>query len=709
MKRLLITALALATAFTSGAQKKNGKLPSAPKAPVKVASLDRSIKPKAGPAPVISLKEPASFELPNGLKVYVVENHKLPVVSVSMELNYLPPIQGAKAGIMDITGQMIGRGTAKRNKETFDKEIDQIGGTFSASNTGFYAGSLKRNFSKVMELASDAILNAKFTSEEFEKVKTKSIDAVKSSKEEAGEIADNVRKRVNFGSAHPYGEITTEESLSKVTLEDCQKFFQTYFRPNIGFMAIVGDITPDEAKKLVEEYFANWTKAEVPMAVYPKPKLPAAPGVYFANKDGAVQSVINLTHPIDIVPGHPDAIKLSVMNTMLGDGDARLFKNLRETKAYTYGAYSTARPDRLAGTFNAFANVRNAVTDSAVDQFLFEINRIRNEKASNTEVEQIKNFMTGSFAINLESPQTIAAFAINIARYNLPKDYYQNYLKNLAAVTAEDVQMVAQKYLQPDKINLVVVGDKDEIAPKLQRFSQNKIQYFDYKADIQEEAMPVPAGVTAEKVIAGYLNALGGVDKINKIKDISMNMSASFQGMALTAEMRKKSPDKYLMEVKMNGAMVVQKQVYDGTKGKASGMGGEKELTGEELEEVRANTKMVPEMEYVVPNSGYKLTLKGMEKINGKDAFKLEVETPWKKKGIEYYDAASGLKVQEVKMGEGPEGPISLLTTYDDYREVNGVKFAFKIGQSFGPQMIEMKATSIETNKKLKDDLFKVN
>lgn len=709
MKKLLITAFAIALALSSGAQKKMGKLPESNKAPVKQAPIDRSIKPKAGPAPIISLKEPASFELANGLKVFVVENHKLPVVSVSMELDYNPPMQGDKSGMIELSGQLIGRGTTTKDKETFDKEIDQVGGSFNAGSNGFYAGGLKRNFAKVMELSADAILNAKFTQEEFEKVKTKAIDAVKSSKEESGEIAEKLRSRINFGKNHPYGEIMTEESINKITLGDCQKFFSTYFRPNIGYMAIVGDITLAEAKMLVEKYFSGWNRGEVPANKMAKPSLPASTGVYFANKEGAVQSVINITHPIDIAPGHPDAIKLSVMNTILGDGDARLFKNLRETKAYTYGAYSTARPDRLIGTFNAFANVRNAVTDSAIDQFIYEINRIRTEKAPDTEVEQIKNFMTGSFAIGLESPQTVARFAINIARYNLPKDYYQNYLKNLAAVTADDVLDVAKKYLTLEKANIVVVGNKDEIAAKLQRFSQNKIQYFDYKADVQEDAIPVPAGVTAEKVINNYLNAIGGLEKINKIKDLSINMSASIQGMALTAEMRKKAPDKYLMEVKMNGAMVVQKQVYDGTKGKSSGMGGEQELSGEELEEVKANTKVVPETDYLNPAAGYKLTLKGIEKINGKDAFKMEVETPWKKKGIEFYDTVSGLKVQKVKTGEGPQGPTTQVTTYDDYREVNGVKFAFKIGQSFGPQMIEMKATSIEANKKLKDDLFKVN
>ncbi len=709
MKKFILTALAIATVLTSGAQKKPGKLPAINKAPVKESSLDRSIRPKAGPAPVIALKEPASFELSNGMKVFVVENHKLPVVSVSMELNYNPPIQGSKAGYMDLAGQMIERGTKSRNKETFDKEIDQIGATFSANYQGFYAGSLKRNFGKVMELAADAIINAQFTQEEFDKVKSKALDAVKSSKEESGEIADNLRKRINFGKSHPYGEITTEESLNQVTLADCQKFFSTYFRPNIGFMAIVGDITPAEAKVMVEKNFNSWSKAEVPNTNYNKPTLPSAPGVYFANKDGAVQSVINITHPLDIIPGHPDAIKLSVMNTMLGDGDARLFKNLRESKAYTYGAYSTARPDRLIGTFNAFANVRNAVTDSSIDQFMYEINRIRDEKASDSEVEQIKNYMTGSFAIGLESPQTIATFAINIARYNLPKDYYQNYLKNLSAVTADDVQMIARKYLNPDKANIVVVGNKDEIASKLQRFSQNKIQYFDYKADVQEDALPVPAGLTSEKVINSYINAIGGIEKINKIKDLSINMSATFQGMAMTAEMKKKSPDKFMMEVKMNGAMVVQKQVFDGTKGKASGMGGEQELTGDELEEVRAGAKIVPEIDYLNAANGYKLTLKGIEKINGKDAYKLEVETPWKKKGIEYYDTATGLKTQEVKTTEGPQGPMTQTTLYDDYREVNGVKFPFKVGQSFGPQMIEMKASTIEVNKKLNDSLFKIN
>jgi hypothetical protein len=379
---------------------------------------------------------------------------------------------------------------------------------------------------------------------------------------------------------------------------------------------------------------------------------------------------------------------------------------LRESKAYTYGAYSSLSPDRLKGTFNACAEVRNAVTDSAMDAFIFELKKMRNEPAPESEVEQIKSYLTGNFAIGLESPQTIARYAINTARFNLPKDYYQNYLKNLAAITPEDVQAAAMKYITPTRANIIVVGSKDEVADKLKRFASNdKVNFMDvYANEIEASSIPIPAGVTATTVLKKYFAAIGGEEKMKKVQDMELVYGANMQGAALDIVIKKKAPNKFKQTVTFNSNMVVSKQVFDGTKGKASNMQGSEDITGKELDDVKLSSAMFPEMEY--EKIGSKVSLKAIEIRNGKQAYKLIIEFPWGNKQTEYYDVESGLKVAKIKTQDGPQGSSTQTTEFSDYKEVSGIKIPYAISQNFGPQIVTVKCASAEINRKMKDSEF---
>jgi len=226
-------------------------------------------------------------------------------------------------------------------------------------------------------------------------------------------------------------------------------FYQTYFKPNIAYMAIVGDINRKEAQKLIKKYFGNWERGEVPKNIFKVPEAPSKTLVAMVDRPQSVQSIINVSYPVNLKPGSEDAIKARVMNTILGGGfSSNLMQNLREDHGFTYGARSSLSGDKLIGNFNASASVRNEVTDSSVVEFLYELNRIRTENVSEEQLKSIKNYITGGFARSLENPQTIANFAINIERYNLPKDYYANYLMNIEAVSVADVKEMAQKIYQ---------------------------------------------------------------------------------------------------------------------------------------------------------------------------------------------------------------------------------------------------------------------
>jgi len=378
-----------------------------------LAQVDRTKAPKAGPAPEIKIGKFNSFTLPNGLKVFVVENHRLPMVTYSITLVNTPVLEKENAGYSQIAGEMLGTGTKKRTKDQINEEIDFIGGSFQASASNVYASSLKKHTAKLLDLVSDIVINPVFKQEELEKIKTQTLSSIAANKNDPEAIASDVIGVLNFGIDHPYGEIPTEASVKKISLEKCNEYYQTFFRPNVAYMSIVGDITLAEAKPLIEKYFGKWERKTVPALSYEKPTAPVSRKVAIVNRDESVQSVINIGYAVDVTLSNPDYIKTRVANTLLGGGTYRLFDNLREKHGYTSGAYSSIRSMPLVGSFTASTNVRNEVTDSSIYEIVSEMDRMRNELVPDDELMRVKNYMTGKLALSLESPQTTASFAID--------------------------------------------------------------------------------------------------------------------------------------------------------------------------------------------------------------------------------------------------------------------------------------------------------
>jgi len=678
--------------------------------------LDRSIRPTAAPAPEIKLGKIESFTLENGLKVFVVENHKLPKVSYSLTLDVDPLVEGDMAGYISATGELLGRGTTNMTKQKIDEEIDFIGATLSTYSGGAYASSLVKHQDKLLSIMSDVILNADFKQEELEKIKKQTISGIASEKDNPDAIAGNVKSVLLYGAKHPYGEIVTEETVGNVTLAKCNEYYTTYFKPNVAYMAVVGDITVEEAKKNIEKYFGTWKKGEVPTNKYRTPQGPLKTKVAFVHKEGSSQSVINITYPINLKNNNPDAVKAKVMNAILGGGSTgRLFMNLREGHGFTYGAYSSIRPDMLVGNFNANAKVRNEVTDSSLTEFMVELNKIVNEKVSEEDLQNVKNYMTGTFAYTLQNPQTIARFAINTEKYNLPADYYATYLKQVAAVTIEDVQAMAKKYIRPENALILIVGDKsvaDKAAPYA---ASKKVDFYDTEGNEWTEPLKTaPEGMTAETVLDKSIEAKYGfpagkdlTKMLKKMKDVTVKMNASIQGQSISVVRQQKAPNKFVQSMNMQG-MVVQKESFNGTVGKISGMQGNKDVEGEELEELKASSIMFNDIDYKATGSTFNLL--GMEPIGGKAAFKIEETKKNGDKVMDWYDAASYLKVKSMQTMEMPAeaggGSMTQTSEFSDYKKIDGISYAHKIKQSFGPQVLDMEVTSVEHNTKLGDEIF---
>lgn len=673
------------------------------------AQVDRSKMPEAGPAPKIELGEMQSFTMANGMKVFVVENHKLPRVTYSLELDLDPILEKDKVGASDLAGDMMSKGTTNRSKEELNFEIDFIGANFGSSASSMFGRSLTKHQEKLLEIMSDVVMNPAMNEEELDKLKKQYISGIQTEKDDPDAIANNVRRVLLYGKNHPYGEIMTEETVENVKLEDVVNYHQTYWRPNVAYMAVVGDITLKEAKTLVTKYFGKWEKKEVPTYTYEMPKQPEGMQVAFVNKPGAVQSVITVTNTIDLKPGSEDAIASAVTNGILGGGFvSKLNLNLREAHSYTYGARSSISSDEVVGSFSASAKVRNEVTDSALTEMMNEVNAMRAGNITEDELKTIKNYRTGIFAYSLENPQTKANFAINIEKYGLPADYYATYLKKLSAVSLEKVGEISKKYIEPNKGFMLVVGNQEEVAEKVKALSPNgQISFYDsYGNPVEETSMKAaPEGMTAESVIENYLTAVGGKKKIEAIKSMTQKGNMSMGPMQLAVETKFVMPDKYRSSYAMNGN-VMQEEVLNGNKGYSNQMGNKQPMNEEQIAKAKEEVIAVSEMLYL--QDGYELTLKGMDKVGEEEVYVVALKKPNGDESTNYYSTTSNLLVSSMSVVETPQGNLTQEVSFGEYKEVKGVKFPHKIDISAGPQKMSLMLDAIEVNPKLSDADFPV-
>jgi zinc protease len=682
-------------------------------ASLQAQSFDRSVRPKPGPAPVINIADAQAFTLPNGLKVFVVENHKLPSVSFQIDLDINPALQGNAVGYQDMIGELLSSGTQLKSKNEFNKQLDALGGTLNAGKTGVYASCLTKHQDAMLALMSEMILKPKFTQVELDKLKTQTLSGLASNKDDPQAMSSNLGAKLLFGNAHTYGEITTEATVKAITLDMCKKFYATYFRPNTAYMAVVGDITMEQAKVLATKYFGAWQKGIVPVAKYTTPKNNLQPRVAFVNKSGAVQSVVNVTHTVNLKPGTMDNMKARVANNILGGGSAgRLFQNLREGHGWTYGSYSSLDADKLenAGQFSATAECTTEATDSSVGAILMEMKRMSTELVPTKVVEDIKNNMAGKFAISLEDPKTLARNAINIEKYKMDKDYYRNYLKNLANINANDVMEISKKYINPNIVNITVAGDKSEVANKLAKFAgSGKTEIYNMYGQLEKDVAKValPANLKGIDVVMNYINAVGGVENWTNIKDIVTTMTLEAgPGQVLDMVEKKKAPNKFYSELTAGG-QVFQKKVFNGVKGSEVNMGQEpKEMDADGLIEMKEEASFLGEVAFL--DKAYKVELKGVEKIDGKDAYVVKVSNEKGKVRMYYYDVASKLKVkssEEVEIAPGKKATVSMF--YSNYQIVQGgMKLPYTMKQLAGPNVFNISIKGIEINKGIDDKVF---
>ena len=458
-----------------------------------------------GKAPVskevlkVNLPKPYETKLSNGLQVVVLENHKLPTFSMQMVV-----LSGGLANPADQRGQaqftaaLLREGTKTRNSKQIAEQIESLGASLSASSglssltSTASASGLTDNFDQIMELFADVILNPTFPADEVNKLKTRTLAQLRFQRSQPFFLASEMFSKVMYGE-HPAGRVSASaEEIQRLTPEKLQKFHDTYYRPNNAIFAVVGDVKPAEIVAKLEKAFGSWQRGDVPATNIPKVSDTGKAKIYLIDRPGSVQTNLLLGN-LTIERTDPDYFALEVMNQVFGAGpSSRLFLNLREDKGYTYGAYSGVSALKYRGVFRASTEVRTDVTEGSMKELMYELKRIRDEKAPQEEFENAKRAIVGSFALQLESPQTVLQNIITQKIYGLPADYWDTYPQKISAVTPEEAQRVAQKYLDLSRLQVVAVGDAKQIADVLKKYGT--VEIYDTEGKLLKSPTPETSG-----------------------------------------------------------------------------------------------------------------------------------------------------------------------------------------------------------------------
>jgi zinc protease len=449
--------------------------------------LDRSKPPKAGKPKDVQFPDYFDTTLANGINLLVIENYKIPSVSVRLVFTRAGSFNdGNNFGLASFTADLLTKGTLTRTATQIAEDIDFLGANLSGGSDwdGSYVSlsCLKKHLGAAIDVLADVVQNPVFDEEEIKRSKEQRISSIIQAKDDPGSLSDKMFNKVVF-DGQPYGNPSegTEASINGLTKDNISAFYKDNYVTNGLIIAFVGAISKDEAIKLVNEKFktlktpiyGNETATELQ-----KSKMPAGK-VYIVNKIGAVQSNLRIGHT-GISRNNPDYIAVSVMNTILGGYfSSRINYNLREKHGFTYGARSGFAARYFPGDFSVDADVRNEVTDSAVGLVIEELKRIVTDEVTDDEILTVKNYLTGVFPLQLETANAVASRVINLKMYGLPKDYYNKYISAINKITKKDILDAAKKYIHPENVYIVVSGDASVIKSKMAKFGEVEV----YDAD----------------------------------------------------------------------------------------------------------------------------------------------------------------------------------------------------------------------------------
>lgn len=534
-----------------------------------MAQVSRKTAPEAlAPVP-FNIPQAFQTTLENGLRIVIFEDRRLPLVSYRLAFmagDVNDPTDSI--GLTSAMASMLTEGTENYSSLALAEKIERLGASISASSSDDFtviaASTLALYNSEILQLMSEIVFRPTFPEDELDLYKRNTIENLKFQRSQPNFLANEQTARLLYGE-HPYSRVSpAAKDIEKLSFEALSRFHGHRFIPNNAVLITVGDIQRDSLLKEIEEHFGDWGQGTAPESTFPVLPTRDQASLTIVDRQGSAQSNVVLAN-LALSRNDPDYFAVLVMNQVLGAGaSSRVFMNLREEKGYTYGAYTRVDAKKLAGDFEATAEVRTSVTGDSLKEFFYELNRIRDEKVSDDELADAKNFLTGVFPIRAETQEGLTNLIVSQELYNLPNDYLQTYRDDVNAVTVEDVQRVGKKYIEPDNMAIVIVGDAEEILPQAKPYSAN-IEIFDTDGnrrelseygqasseptaevagewalvlDFQGQELPITL-VLAQKgdIVTGELSTMLGIGNIEsgkvKGKKISATATTEMQGNAM--------------------------------------------------------------------------------------------------------------------------------------------------------------------------------
>jgi len=425
------------------------------------------------------------FRLKNGLRVILAESHKLPLVGVEMVVrsgNGANPSD--KAGLADLVADMLDEGTATRNATAIAEEIAQLGATLSTNATwdasSLSVSALTENIDRALDVWADILLRPTFTEDDLGRVRENLLSALARRKDSPPLVAGVTFARALFGDSHPYGwpASGTEESVGRIAGADVRAFFEKFYRPNNAVLVVAGDIGEADLRAKMEKLLAGWKPKPILAVKLPKPPSVDKTRIFLVDKAGAPQSSIRLGL-VGIERKNPDYARALVMNQILGGSFKRLTMNLRETKGWTYGVGSMFEARRTPGPWTAGGEFVAEHTADSVTEILKEVSTLRSDEVGDKELKDTKDEIIRAFPARFATANQVAAQMAALAVYDLPDKDLETFTARIASVTAADVRKTAQKYLHPDNLVVVVVGDRNHIESSLRKIADVELRDID--------------------------------------------------------------------------------------------------------------------------------------------------------------------------------------------------------------------------------------
>jgi len=644
--------------------------------------------------------------LPNGLQVVAVSHHEQPAVSLRLLIRAGGSQDPAsKPGVAYVAASLLDQGTTTKSAEQIASTIDSIGGAIGAgagSDIPFInAAVMKDSLGLALDLVSDLARHPAFAPEEIDRQRQQIISGLKVSYDDPDYLAGVVFDRLVFGF-HPYGkpDSGTPESIAAVSREDLLAFHMRWFGANNAILAIVGDVTPDEAFSGAERAFGSWDRVNLP-AFKPYDPPPPTRRVVVVDRPGAAQTEIRVGN-VSLPRRHPDYLALDIaMKILGGEGGNRLHRVLRSERGLTYGASADLNALKDAGNIVAETDTRSEKTAEALRLIVEEIVRLQRVRVQQRELSDAQEYLTGSFPLTVETPSAIALQVLNAVFYGLDLNELQTYRERVNAITVEDIQRVAQLYLHPDKLSIVLVGDASVFAKDLAGVGFDQVERIpigelDLSApDLRRHATPRPGRLEpvvfrqsarerddpARALVSRAIEAKGGLDLLRSIQTVRMESVATVQSDGINTDLPTTTtiryPGSFRIDSKTPGGRLVQ--VFSAGRYWVQDSKGVHEAPDTMAALIRGNVQRDTVPLLLALLDGKVSATAGETAADGRKLPTLEVALPGSSPLTLIFDPVTTLLNRSRYRVSGPAGDVTVEEVYSDYREVKGLKVAFMI------------------------------